>query len=218
MDKSIESLKGILATVDINSCPYKLNFHCHTNCSDGSLSPIELYHEATNIGLTELAITDHHTVRAYKEISQWIQNNSISKQTRLRLWSGIEITSLIDNCLVHILGLGFNPDSEFMSPYINSSSVKGNELIGCNVVSAIHKAGGLAILAHPARYRLDFKRIIKAASEIGIDGGEAWYDYEFNNPWKPSSFVCNAVSSELAKYNLLMSCGTDTHGTSLLKR
>lgn len=32
-------LAGVLAGVHADSCPGELNFHCHTLCSDGSLTP-----------------------------------------------------------------------------------------------------------------------------------------------------------------------------------
>ena len=38
------------------------------------------------------------------------------------------------------------------------------------VVRAIHAAGGLAVLAHPARHRLGHDVLIYEAAAIGIDG------------------------------------------------
>ena len=86
------------------------------------------------------------------------------------------------------------------------------------VVKAIHQAGGIAILAHPARYRISFTELIKEASLIGFDGAEAWYDYEYRNIWTPTEFVCSSVDKLLKKHNLLSSCGTDTHGGNILTR
>ena len=86
------------------------------------------------------------------------------------------------------------------------------------VIEAIHAAGGLALLAHPARYRLPFQRMIAAAVRLGFDGAEAWYDYDMQESWQPTPLVCEAIADSLAKHGLLLSCGTDTHGFSLRGR
>ena len=54
-------LSKVLEQVGSSSCPGTLNFHCHTICSDGSLTPEELITQATERGLTHLAVTDHHS-------------------------------------------------------------------------------------------------------------------------------------------------------------
>jgi predicted metal-dependent phosphoesterase TrpH len=83
------------------------------------------------------------------------------------------------------------------------------------VVAAVQAAGGLALLAHPARYRLPHQRLIAAAAEVGLDGGEAWYDYTMAPRWFPTPLVCEAIAADLAERGLLQSCGTDTHGLAL---
>ena len=51
-------LREVLAQVASDSCPGSFNFHCHTVCSDGSLDPVGLVQQATDLGLTHLAVTD----------------------------------------------------------------------------------------------------------------------------------------------------------------
>ena len=104
------------------------------------------------------------------------------------------------------------------SPYVSGEASIGNDLKAESVIKAIHSAGGLAILAHPARYRIEFKEIIKEANNLGIDGGEAWYDYDYGENWEPTQIICDQIDKQLKSYNLLSTCGTDTHGLNLFSR
>ena len=212
---SIDHLRKVLSEITIDSCPNYANFHCHTTYSDGSLEAKELFSQAKNIGLTHLAITDHHNIDAFHQLSL---SSSIPQQSNPFLWSGLEISSILSNCLVHILGLGVNVMAKEIKPYILNESAIGDSLSAVNVINSIHQAGGLAILAHPARYRLPFYLLIKEAHKLGIDGVEAWYDYDNGNPWKPSYLVCDEINNLAKELGLLSTCVTDTHGYSLKSR
>ena len=41
---------------------FKADLHCHSTCSDGTLSPIEILELAEKLGLQGLSITDHDTI------------------------------------------------------------------------------------------------------------------------------------------------------------
>ena len=214
MDNRIHPLYKVLKEVEVNSCPLNMNFHCHTKCSDGSLEPEELVTQANKLKLAHLAITDHHTVEAYNQVTKYGRNHFGTTN----IWSGIEITALLNNCLVHILGLGFDHNHEAIKPYIYGQSNYGFKLQAKSVVRSIQEAGGLSILAHPARYRLSFKELINYAYELNFDGIEVWYDYDRQKDWNANSFVCNEINKQVSELKLLKTCGTDTHGSSLLRR
>ncbi len=106
-------LVDVLKNIDIVSCPLNINLHCHTTSSDGSLEPLQLYRQASSLGLKHLAITDHHSVKAYLSIDSYLEkNNSYIFPTVL--WPGVEISCLLKGCLVHVIGLGFDIHSQFM--------------------------------------------------------------------------------------------------------
>jgi predicted metal-dependent phosphoesterase TrpH len=119
---------------------------------------------------------------------------------------------------VHVLALGFNGSHPAISPYLQGDTVIGEQLQAQAVVEAIHAADGLALLAHPARYRISFRRLMQSAAGMGFDGAEAWYDYEMLPSWRPSPQLCEKVAQLALDLNLLMSCGTDSHGLSLRGR
>jgi len=45
---------------------FKADLHCHTSCSDGTMSPKEIVIHAKEVGLSGLSITDHDTIEAYE--------------------------------------------------------------------------------------------------------------------------------------------------------
>ena len=102
-----------------------------------------------------------------------------------------------------------------MLPYSSGDAAVGAPLRAGEVRKAIHEAGGIAILAHPGRYRLGFSELIDAAAELGFDGGEAWYDYDMQERWEPTPLICESIDKQLKNLGLLRTCGTDTHGVDL---
>jgi predicted metal-dependent phosphoesterase TrpH len=208
-------LATILRQVGPHSCPGRFNFHCHTTCSDGSLQPRDLASQAVRLGLTHLAITDHHSALAFEEAQACIDGHAVQGEAVPCLWRGVEISALLEGCLVHVLALGFRSSAPSMEPYLQGQAVVGPALRAKAVVSAIQEAGGLTLLAHPARYRLPHPRLIDAAAAIGFDGAEAWYDYGMQGRWEPTPVVCEAIAKDLDHRGLLQSCGTDTHGLEL---
>jgi predicted metal-dependent phosphoesterase TrpH len=208
-------LATVLAGVTAHSCPGRLNFHCHSTASDGSLTPEALAEQALSLGLEHLAVTDHHSLAAYAPIHRQLDAAARRGQPTPCLWRGVEISALLEGCLVHVLALGFGEQHPSLEPYLQGHSQVGPALRAEAVVAAIRAAGGLALLAHPARYRLPHQRLIAAAADLGFDGAEAWYDYAMHDRWQPSPLVCEAIATDLADRGLLMSCGTDTHGLAL---
>lgn len=237
--QDVAALKQVFKTISAQSCPRSYNFHMHTVHSDGQLHPEALMSQAVAIGLKGLAITDHHSVSGYKVAQSWLeryqqQNEELNVETgennsefpvvnsefpqTPHLWVGVEINADLLGCEVHILGYAFDPEQPCVEPYLQGKGTRGNNYQAGNVISAIHQAGGLAVLAHPARYRISETKLIPAAAELGIDGVEAYYAYNNPNPWCPSPKQTQVVEKLSANYGLLKTCGTDTHGKNLLQR
>jgi len=211
-------LAAVLRQVTAASCPTRFNFHCHTLWSDGSLPPADLAHQAITLGLEHLAVTDHHALGAHEAIEAEFAAARATGRQAPTLWRGVEISCLLEGCLVHVLALGFRPDHPTLLPYLEGTAVVGPALRSEAVVAAIRAAGGLAVLAHPARYRLPHQHLVAAAAAQGFDGAEAWYDYSMQGRWQPTPQVCEAIAAELDERGLLASCGTDTHGLELHSR
>ena len=211
-------LRAVLETVGPESCPDQLNFHCHTVCSDGSLEPVALIEQASAQQLLHIAVTDHHSMASFLPMLDWLKGAHERGETPPTLWSGMEISCILRGCLVHVLALGFTPGHRALAPYSSGDAAVGTPLKAKEVCHAIHNAGGLAILAHPGRYRLGFAELIDAAAELGFDGGEAWYDYDMQQRWASTPMICESIDQQLKNLGLLRTCGTDTHGFDLKGR
>jgi predicted metal-dependent phosphoesterase TrpH len=213
------SLQKVWQTIDFTSCPYSYNFHLHTTCSDGQLAPLDLIEQAITIGLKGLTITDHHSVNGFLQARQYLstlrQKNAVNIP---HLWTGVEITAQLMGVDVHILGYGFDPEHPSLKTYLQGNSPEGENATAKRVVDCLHQAGGLVVLAHPARYRHSAKKLIPLAVDCGIDGVEAYYAYGNPQPWTPSPKQTAEALQLAAKYNLYTTCGTDTHGLNLLRR
>ncbi|AFZ44455.1 PHP domain protein [Halothece sp. PCC 7418] len=211
------TLKAIWETINADSCPHYYNFHLHTICSDGQLDPKALIQQALEINLQGLAITDHHTVKGYRMARQYLESYG-NFSSFPQLWTGVEITSILMETEVHILGYGFNPEHPTILPYLRGQSPKGVAASAKNVINAIHEADGLVVLAHPERYRRPAKELIPAGVALGIDGVETYYAYKNTIPWRPSAEETMEVKALSQQYDLFNTCGTDTHGLDLLQR
>jgi predicted metal-dependent phosphoesterase TrpH len=221
MQGASTSLKSVFQSITAESCPFVYNFHLHTVHSDGQLSPESLVQQAVSHGLKGLAITDHHTVAGYRQAQKWLENWRLeqpSGQVTPNLWSGIEITADLLGGDVHILGYGFDLTHRAIQPYLEGEAPIGEASSASQVIQSIQKAGGLAVLAHPVRYRRSPTELIPAAVHAGIDGVETYYCYGNVEPWSPSPNQTQQVLELAEAYRLLQTCGTDTHGLTILKR
>ncbi|MDX2217237.1 MAG: PHP domain-containing protein [Oculatellaceae cyanobacterium bins.114] len=215
-------LRKVFAALTADSCPTLFNFHMHTVCSDGRLRPEQLIEQAVSLGLQGLAITDHHSINGYRQAQQWLMQHRLAVSESDRplphLWTGMEINALLLDDEVHILAYAFDPDGEALQRYMKRETTEGEHYKAETVITAIHAAGGLAVLAHPARYKRSHHELIPAAAEVGIDGIETYYAYNNPTPWTPSPRQTQEVYELGHTWGLLQTCGTDTHGLSLLQR
>lgn len=80
----------------------KIDLHCHSHCSDGSLSPDALISRAAEKGIELLALTDHDTIAGQQLAFQ------AAKAHSLNMVSGIELSCVWSNYTIHVLGLNFS--------------------------------------------------------------------------------------------------------------
>jgi predicted metal-dependent phosphoesterase TrpH len=221
LQEAVTSLKSVFQSITPDCCPLIYNFHLHTIYSDGQMRPETLLQQAVFHNLKGLAITDHHSVEGYRAAKKWLDlwnAQSTSDYQAPYLWSGIEITASLLDIEVHILGYGFDTEHGAIKPYLVGHSLKGERANAVQVIRAIQDAGGLAILAHPARYRKPPEDLIPAVVRLGIDGVEAYYCYGNLDPWQASPERTKVVLALSQAHGLLNTCGTDSHGLSILKR
>ena len=81
-----------------------------------------------------------------------------------------------------------------------------------DVIKAIHNAGGVAVLAHPACYwAINLDNFVKSLIELGLDGIEVFYPYR-RHRGIIKFHKAETVKKIAQKYNLIMTGGSDSHG------
>ena len=92
-----------------------IDLHTHTDCSDGTDSPVQLVNKALAQGISVLAITDHDTTSGWSAAQQAIRPG-------LSLALGAEISCLTkDGISVHMLGLLFNGENVSMQEMLENT-------------------------------------------------------------------------------------------------
>src|SRR5579871_1126859 len=87
---------------DGSSGPGRIDLHTHSDCSDGTLSPLELVRLAAQRCVSLLALTDHDTLAGLDEAEQACERSA------LRFVGGVELSCLWRASEIHVLGLGID--------------------------------------------------------------------------------------------------------------
>lgn len=187
-----------------------INLHVHSTYSDGkaTFNEIETQAEAK---YKYYAITDHNTIKGH------IDNPNSSAIT------GVEFDVWYKYIFLHLLAYGIDINNESMKKfYAKNKKETEADIVRIfakrnikELIEAIHNAGGIAVLAHPACcWALNMEQFIKDLVDIGLDGIEVYYPYprwrkyiKFLNP--------NTLEAIADKYNLIKTGGTDCHEKTL---
>lgn len=81
---------------------FRADLHCHSTCSDGTLTPKEIVQLACEKKLKGLSITDHDTIAAYD------QALPEARSCGLLMVTGVEFSAVHEKTNVHILAYGFS--------------------------------------------------------------------------------------------------------------
>ena len=244
-----------------------VDLHCHTNLSDGSLSPHELVQLAVEREIDILSITDHDNIDCYTEIT--------ASNDRLKLISGIEFSTTWRNIGVHIVGLNMDLNNAELLEGIRFQSVarekravlidkklhdlgfkdclegakrfsSGRQVgrphfaqhlvdIGAvsnmqqafkrylgagkagdikqqwaslgEVIAWIRGAGGIAVLAHPTKYKMTRTKLCLLLEDFVELGGEAMEVISGTQTVSETQSMARLCK----QYNLLASRGSDFH-------
>lgn len=187
----------------------KINLHIHSKHSDGKADFHDIVQSAKNQGYKLISITDHNTIEGYKTTKDEI------------LISGVEFDCWYCGIFIHLLAYNFDVNNSELTQFM-AKTKQGTEgdfvrlFSKRNVpklIQAIHNAGGIAVLAHPACYwAINMEHFIKKLMSIGLDGIEVYYPYP-----RFRKIVKFHTSSEIKKIaekypQLIKTGGTDFHG------
>jgi PAS domain S-box-containing protein len=211
----------------------RVDLHCHSTFSDGTLPPEVLAERLAAAGVAFAALTDHDTLDGLDGFGR--------AAARLGLGSvpGVELTTFCQGRETHLLAYGFDPAhaelhatlrsvQQTRTPGVHSiansvrrtgspangteaepatSAAPNGRLDTADAIALIHRAGGLVFLAHPLMLEPDIEKlraIVSRLKDQGLDGLEALYGL-FGRQQQDD---LRAVAADL---ELLVSGGTDLH-------
>lgn len=207
----------------------KVDFHIHSNFSDGMFSPEILADELTVAKVEYAALTDHDNIDGLQRFT------SAAEAQKINCINGVEISAGKEDAIYHLLAYGFNimhhslhrelaRNYKHLHPTIYALLDKAKSLLyhfsgkdlpqaSClisveDALALIHDAGGCAFLAHPLTcYHSDeqFCSLILELKEQGLDGMEVYYK-------QYSSQQMQMLLDKADKYGLITSAGSDFHG------
>ena len=159
---------------------YDLHIHTH-NSSCSILKPKTILDIAKKIGLNGVAITDHNTIQGGVEVSK------ANKDKDFEVIPGIEVNTNRG----HVLGL-----------YVNQN-ISSRDFF--EVVEAIKKQGGIAIIAHP------FRLLPQLRSNIGDIDVKKYLDAVECYNARTSNFGNKNAIRFAEKNSLAKTGGSDSH-------
>ena len=113
---------------------FNADLHCHSVVSDGTLTPEVLAARAKTNGVELWALTDHD------EIGGQHRAAAAAKAQGLKYLTGTEISVTFANETVHIVGLGFDPDSAELQQGLRNTR-GGREQRAMEMSDSLAKAG-----------------------------------------------------------------------------
>ena len=192
----------------------RVNMHIHPNFSDGEGDFASLVEQAEIKGYKYIAITDHNTMNGYRECQS--ANKPI-------LIPGVEFDVWCGTVFLHLLAYGVDKDcpelQKFFARNKRETEVDIIRLFNNrnlkDLIAAIHKAGGIAVWAHPACcWCISIERFAKKLMKLGLDGIESYYPYpRFRRFLK--FHRAGTAKKAAEKLNLIKTGGTDCHKTVL---
>lgn len=193
----------------------KINLHIHTTFSDGKANAKEIIQQAKENQFKYIAISDHNTIDAHK-LPEVSNENFIIPAVEFDCWH--------KHIFFHLLAYGIDVHNENLKPFLAKNKLDTElDIVRIfarrnvkKLISAIHNAGGIAILAHPACcWCFSLENFIKELISFGLDGLECYYPYDRHRGI--IKFHSKKTVEKIAdKLNLIKTGGTDCHNKDLL--
>lgn len=206
-----ENYKELIKSFTKDDYESSVNLHVHSVFSDGKVEAEELVAQAKAKGLKYIAISDHNTLDAYLK-TDILKEDIIIPAIEFDCWCG--------TVFLHMLGYGVDVNNEKLralcaktkreteADWVRIFSMRHPK----KVIEAIHDAGGIAVLAHPACcFTLSLEKLVKKLMKYELDGLEVYYPYPRHRGFVKFHLAHN-VEKIADKYNLIKTGGTDGHG------
>ena len=188
----------------------RVDMHCHSVYSDGTLTPEQIAKKLSDSGVKYASLTDHNTLDGLPSFRHALIQYDIG------FIPGVEITTKQKDRVIHLLAYGFDPTHPDLNALLTEKATDKNTSgssaplvfrTAAEIITLIHRCGGIVVLAHPFQTEPDLENIwilVHELKNLGLDGIEALYG--------PNSLESEARLLEIAStMNLQVSAGTDYH-------
>lgn len=125
------------------------DLHTHSTYSDGTFSPAQLIAEATRVGLSAIALTDHNSVAGLPEFLAAAQNSCVEAI------SGIEFSTDYQDVELHIVCLFVNPEHYGPITELTDEMNRRKQQSNVDLIKKLNQAG----------YAIDYQRIKSSMPE-----------------------------------------------------
>lgn len=207
--KIMGNIRDLLNSFTKEDFVNKVNLHIHTKHSDGEASVEQILLSAKKKGYKYIAITDHNTIEAHKRFKDEI------------LLTGVEFDCWYGYVFFHLLAYGVDINNPELQPFLAKTKKDTEDVIPRlfakrnvrKLIQAIHNAGGIAVLAHPACcWAISLEKFIVGLMNIGIDGIEVYYPYPRFRKFAKFHQEESVIKIAEKYPNLIRTGGTDFHG------
>lgn len=189
-----------------------VNLHIHSKFSDGKADFEDIIRQAKELGYKKIAICDHNTVEGHK----LYQDEVLIPAVEFDCWCGY--------VFLHLLAYGIDVNNPVLDEFMaKSKSETEADIVRIfakrdirRLINAIHEAGGIAVLAHPACcWALNLDKFVGKLVSYGLDGIEVHYPYRRHRAIIRFASL-RQIKDIAAKYNLIVTGGTDCHTRNII--
>ena len=157
-----------------------IDLHLHTTHSDGSLTPEEMVMRAKAAGVTTLAIADHDVITGSIEAAP------ICEREGIRLIPGVEIDTLTDNTLVHVLAYFPHGDS--------GKNAFENERFLSLIADSREKLDGMSTIL--------IERLAQRNANVSVEEFRAFPEHKGDGGWKALYYLAHKGVVQKPKHAL----------------
>ena len=211
IEYSTEKIKELVSSFKPIDYFEFINLHIHSKYSDGKADFLDIVNQAKTLGYKKIAICDHNTVDGHK----LYQDEVLIPAVEFDCWYGY--------VFLHLLAYGIDVNHPALQSFM-AKNKKGTEADIVRIfarrnvpklIEAIHQAGGMAVLAHPACcWALNLDKFVGKLVDLGLDGIEVYYPYRRHRAI--IRFATQRQIKDIAeKYNLIPTGGTDCHNRDI---
>lgn len=189
-----------------------VNLHIHSKFSDGKAEFEDIIQQAKELGYKKIAICDHNTVEGHK----LYQDDVLIPAVEFDCWCGY--------VFLHLLAYGIDVNNPVLDEFMaKSKSETEADIVRIfakrdikRLINAIHEAGGIAVLAHPACcWALNLDKFVGKLVSYGLDGIEVHYPYRRHRAIIRFASL-RQIKDIAEKYNLIVTGGTDCHTRNIM--